>query len=83
MAGGSTLGEKYRDQISRCSRCGFCQVSCPVYGATLRPAVNPRGKMLILKELLAGRLDLRPGPAGSFLSVYPLRQLRLELSRRG
>jgi len=50
----------FREQIALCSRCGFCQVSCPVYGATLRPAVNPRGKMLILKDLLEGRLALGP-----------------------
>ena len=56
MEAGKPFREKYRDQISRCSRCGFCQVSCPVYGATLRPAVNPRGKMLILKDVLEGQL---------------------------
>lgn len=50
---------KYQDQLVHCSRCGFCQVSCPVYGVTLRPALNPRGKMLILKDLLEGRLSLR------------------------
>jgi heterodisulfide reductase subunit D len=56
MEAGPAIGKKFRDQISRCSRCGFCQVSCPVYRATLRPAVNPRGKMLILKEVIEGRL---------------------------
>ncbi|MBA4392508.1 MAG: hypothetical protein C0407_03045 [Desulfobacca sp.] len=50
--------KKYHDQVIHCSRCGFCQVSCPVYQATLRPALNPRGKMLILKDLLEGRLPL-------------------------
>lgn len=49
---------KYREQLIHCSRCGFCQVSCPVYGATLRPSLNPRGKMLVLKDLLDGRLSL-------------------------
>jgi Fe-S oxidoreductase len=50
--------QKFHDQLIHCSRCGFCQVACPVYGATLRPALNPRGKMLILKDLLEGRLEL-------------------------
>ncbi|MEW5911619.1 MAG: (Fe-S)-binding protein, partial [Thermodesulfobacteriota bacterium] len=45
-------------QIRRCSRCGFCQAHCPVFGATLRPALNARGKMLLLKEVLEGRLAL-------------------------
>lgn len=49
---------KYRDQILQCSRCGFCQAVCPVYGATLRPGLNARGKMLLLKEVMDGRLEL-------------------------
>jgi Fe-S oxidoreductase len=49
---------KYRDQILKCSRCGFCQAVCPVYGSTLRPACNARGKMLILKEVMDNRIEL-------------------------
>ena len=49
---------KYREQILQCSRCGFCQANCPVYGLTLRPALNARGKMLILKEVMEGKIDL-------------------------
>ena len=50
--------KKYREQILQCSRCGFCQAVCPVYGATLRPALNARGKMLLLKEVMDGKIDL-------------------------
>ena len=50
--------EKFRDQILRCSRCGFCQAVCPVFGATLRPALNARGKMLVLLEVMSGKIDL-------------------------
>jgi Fe-S oxidoreductase len=49
---------KYREQILRCSRCGFCQAVCPVYGATFRPGLNARGKMLLLKEVMDGHIDL-------------------------
>jgi Fe-S oxidoreductase len=49
---------KYREQILQCSRCGFCQAVCPVYGATLRPALNARGKMLVLKEIMDGKIEL-------------------------
>ncbi len=52
------LLEPFRDQIQRCSRCGFCQAHCPVFGATGRPALNARGKMLLLKEVLAGKIEL-------------------------
>ncbi len=49
---------KYRVQILQCSRCGFCQAVCPVFGATLRPALNARGKMLLLKEVMDGKVQL-------------------------
>ena len=49
---------QFREQILRCSRCGFCQAVCPVFGATLRPALNARGKMLLAKEVMEGELDL-------------------------
>jgi len=55
----------FRDQIQRCSRCGFCQAHCPVFGASLRPALNARGKMLLLKEVLEGKLELGPELAES------------------
>lgn len=50
--------KKFREQVLKCSRCGFCQAVCPVYGATLRPALNARGKMLLLKEVMDGDLEL-------------------------
>jgi Fe-S oxidoreductase len=45
---------KYRDLILQCSRCGFC----PIYGVTLRPSYNARGKMLLLKEVMDGKIPL-------------------------
>ncbi len=50
--------KKFREQVLKCSRCGFCQAHCPVFGATLRPAYNARGKMLILKEVMDGKIEL-------------------------
>jgi len=50
--------KKYRDQVLRCSSCGFCRSVCPVYGATLRPAYNARGKMLVLKEVMDKKIEL-------------------------
>ena len=52
------FARKYREQILKCSRCGFCQAVCPVYGSTLRPALNARGKMLLLKEVMDGDIEL-------------------------
>ena len=49
---------QFRDQVLRCSSCGFCGAVCPVFGITKRPALNARGKMLILKEVMDGNVDL-------------------------
>jgi len=53
-----TFEEKFRDQVLRCSSCGFCRAVCPVFGLTKRPAFNARGKMLILKEVMDGNIEL-------------------------
>ncbi len=49
---------KFRRQVLQCSRCGFCQSVCPLFGITLRPAYNARGKMLLLKEVMDGTIEL-------------------------
>ena len=50
--------KKFRQEVLRCSRCGFCQAICPVFGVTLRPALNARGKMLLLLEAMEGKIAL-------------------------
>jgi len=58
------MKENYRfevdfgEQILCCSVCGFCQAACPIYGLTRRPALNARGKMLLLQEILKGQMEL-------------------------
>lgn len=58
MAADLAFVEKFRDQVLRCSKCGFCQAVCPVFGLTLRPALNARGKMMVLKEVMDGSIEL-------------------------
>ena len=50
--------KKFGDEVLRCSNCGFCRAVCPLFGLTKRPAFNARGKMLILKEVMDGGIDL-------------------------
>jgi len=57
---------KYRNQILQCSRCGFCQAVCPIFETTLRPAYNARGKMLLLKEVMDGQIELSKELAETF-----------------
>ncbi len=52
------FAEKFRSLVLRCSSCGFCQAVCPVFGLTLRPAFNARGKMLVLQEVMNGSIEL-------------------------
>ena len=49
---------QFRDQVLRCSACGFCQAACPIFDVTKRPALNSRGKMLVLKEVMEGNIEL-------------------------
>ena len=58
MGGNYEFEKKFRDQVLRCSSCGFCRAVCPVFGLTKRPALNARGKMLILKEVMDGNIPL-------------------------
>jgi len=53
--------KKFESEILKCSNCGFCQAACPVFGFTLRASYNARGKMLVLKEVMEGRVDLNEG----------------------
>lgn len=58
MEGKYEFEKKFREQVLRCSSCGFCRAVCPVFGLTRRPAFNARGKMLILKEVMDGNIEL-------------------------
>ena len=52
------FANKFGDQVLKCSECGFCQGFCPVFGAMLRPSYSARGKMLVLKEVMDGTIEL-------------------------
>ena len=50
--------KEFMEQIRRCSNCGFCQAHCPVFGATHRESLNARGKMILLQEIMDGKLEI-------------------------
>lgn len=51
------LGERSTyDAVSQCSRCGYCEQSCPTYLATGEEAKSPRGRNQLLRQLIEGKL---------------------------
>ncbi len=46
-------------EISRCNRCGFCQSVCPTYARSLSDTQVARGRIHLMRLLLAGRYDWR------------------------
>lgn len=51
------LGERSTyDAVSQCSRCGYCEQSCPTYLATGEERKSPRGRNQILRQLIEGTL---------------------------
>lgn len=51
------LGERSTyDAVSQCSRCGYCEQSCPTYLATGEESKSPRGRNQLLRQLIEGKL---------------------------
>jgi len=61
------FGEKQRKAIVQCSGCGFCRAVCPIFGLTKRPITNARGKMILMKEVVEGKLPVTEGVAQALL----------------
>ena len=61
------LDEKRRKAITQCSRCGFCRAVCPIFDLTKRPITNARGKMILMKEVMEGKLPVTEEVAKAFL----------------
>ncbi len=59
--------EKMRKAITQCSRCGFCRAVCPIFDLTKRPITNARGKMILMKEVMEGKLPVTEDVAKAFL----------------
>ncbi len=45
------------DQTAICTLCGSCNSSCPVYEIELTEPNSPRGKINLIKEVMAGHLS--------------------------
>jgi len=50
--------KKYQEELSKCSKCGFCQAFCPVYAVTGREPEVARGRNAQLLAVLKGELSI-------------------------
>ena len=48
---------RFREDIQRCMRCGFCRALCPTWEEIGWETGSPRGRMLALKGILDGSLE--------------------------
>jgi len=55
------------DAVSQCSRCGYCETSCPTYTIEKRETLSPRGRNQIVKQLIEGKF--KDGPNAAYESL--------------
>jgi glycolate oxidase iron-sulfur subunit len=53
-----TQVEKFKADLDRCTKCGFCMSSCPVYREERVESSVARGKVMLIRALLDGSLNL-------------------------
>lgn len=52
------LGKTMADAVSTCVHCGFCLSACPTYQELGRETDSPRGRIILMKEVLEGTLEI-------------------------
>ena len=50
--------EAMAEAVSRCVHCGFCLATCPTYHTLGEETDSPRGRIVLMKEVLEGGLEL-------------------------
>jgi glycolate oxidase iron-sulfur subunit len=50
--------EKFRDALDSCTKCGFCMAGCPIYREEKIESSVARGKIMLIRAMLDGELDV-------------------------
>src|SRR3972149_11626426 len=56
--------EKFKADLDKCTRCGFCMSACPVYSEEKTESAVARGKVMLIRAMLDGDLPLTDELAG-------------------
>ncbi len=48
------------EAVSACVHCGFCLAACPTYAVLGEEMDSPRGRIVLMKEMLEGNLEMEP-----------------------
>lgn len=51
------LGEPMANAVSACVHCGFCLAACPTYRELGQEMDTPRGRIVLMKEVLEGKMS--------------------------
>jgi len=49
---------QFREEISRCVKCGACRAVCPAFLREREESLSPRGRMALVRAVLDGKLPL-------------------------
>ncbi len=52
------LGDEMASAVSTCVHCGFCLAACPTYQELGQETDSPRGRIILMKEVLEGSMPL-------------------------
>ncbi|MCJ7606140.1 MAG: (Fe-S)-binding protein, partial [Dehalococcoidales bacterium] len=52
--------ERFAEQLETCTKCGFCMSACPVYTEEKTESSVARGKIMLVRGLLNGDIDMTP-----------------------
>jgi len=49
---------KLEEDVYTCASCGYCRFNCPVYKVLGLESATVRGKMLVMKKVLEGKMEM-------------------------